>query len=256
MRRSTGGPGRRGPGCGRRRSWSWSAPPPGRPRGTRTRPSPGRPGTPPLSPCSSRPNHPPFPEAGRPRRPRGAPVATGRGSTGCSWRLILSHTFNDGRLRLPSASLRPGRPLDRIWTRHQQAARRPARAPVTAPPRRPAPRDRRTTLLRPRPPGERSPAAETIGGVIAGRYTLAELIGEGGMGSVYLASQTEPVKRQVALKLIKAGMDSKQVLARLEAERQALALTDHPNIGRVLDGGIHDGRPLFVMELVKGVPPP
>ena len=72
------------------------------------------------------------------------------------------------------------------------------------------------------------------GRVIAGRYTLAELIGEGGMGSVYLATQSEPVKRQVALKLIKTGMDSKAVLARFDAERQALALMDHPNIARIL----------------------
>lgn len=92
------------------------------------------------------------------------------------------------------------------------------------------------------------------GAVIAGRYTLLEVIGEGGMGSVWRAEQTEPIKRIVAVKLIKAGMDSKQVLARFEAERQALALMDHPNIARVLDGGIHDGRPFFVMELVKGAP--
>ncbi len=74
------------------------------------------------------------------------------------------------------------------------------------------------------------------------------------MGSVWCARQTEPVKRAVAVKLIKAGMDSRQVLARFEAERQALALMDHPNIAKVLDGGLHEGRPYFVMELVKGVP--
>jgi serine/threonine protein kinase len=91
--------------------------------------------------------------------------------------------------------------------------------------------------------------------VIAGRYTLTELIGEGGMGSVYLASQTEPVKRQIALKLIKTGMDSKGVLARFDAERQALALMDHPNIARIYDGGVTpSGQPFFVMELVKGIP--
>jgi tetratricopeptide (TPR) repeat protein len=90
--------------------------------------------------------------------------------------------------------------------------------------------------------------------VIAGRYTLVESIGEGGMGSVYLAAQTEPVKRQVALKLIRSGMDSRAMLARFEQERQALALMDHPNIAKVLDGGMHEGRPFFVMELVKGVP--
>jgi eukaryotic-like serine/threonine-protein kinase len=91
--------------------------------------------------------------------------------------------------------------------------------------------------------------------VIAGRYTLLEIIGEGGMGAVYLAEQTEPVKRQVALKLIKSGMDSKGVLARFDAERQALALMDHPNIARIYDGGVTpSGQPFFVMELVKGVP--
>src|SRR5262249_16998231 len=88
-----------------------------------------------------------------------------------------------------------------------------------------------------------------------GPYKLLEPIGEGGMGTVYLAQQTEPVKRLVALKLIKPGMDSGQVIARFEAERQALALMDHPNIARVLDAGTTEGgRPFFVMELVKGVP--
>jgi tetratricopeptide (TPR) repeat protein len=91
--------------------------------------------------------------------------------------------------------------------------------------------------------------------VIAGRYTLVEKLGEGGMGEVWVAKQTEPVKRKVALKLIKAGMDSQAVLARFEQERQALALMDHPNIARVLDGGLTpDGRPFFVMELVNGLP--
>ncbi len=94
-----------------------------------------------------------------------------------------------------------------------------------------------------------------IGQVIAGRYKLLEQIGEGGMGAVYMAQQTEPVKRLVALKVIIAGMDSKAVLARFEAERQALAMMDHPNIARVLDAGaMENGRPFFVMELVKGVP--
>ncbi len=98
-------------------------------------------------------------------------------------------------------------------------------------------------------------AADTsAGAIIAGKYTLVEPIGEGGMGSVWRAKQTEPVKRFVAVKLIKAGMDSRQVLARFDAERQALALMDHPNIAKVLDGGLHDHRPFFVMELVKGTP--
>src|SRR5262245_16484810 len=92
-------------------------------------------------------------------------------------------------------------------------------------------------------------------GTMIGPYKLVELIGEGGMGTVWMAQQTEPVKRLVALKLIKVGMDSRQVIARFEAERQALALMDHVNIARVLDGGTtRGGRPYFVMDLVKGVP--
>jgi serine/threonine protein kinase/Flp pilus assembly protein TadD len=90
---------------------------------------------------------------------------------------------------------------------------------------------------------------------IIGPYKLLEQIGEGGMGAVWMAQQTEPVKRPVAVKLIKVGLDSKQVLARFEAERQALALMDHPNIAKVLDAGATpDRRPFFVMELVRGVP--
>ena len=91
--------------------------------------------------------------------------------------------------------------------------------------------------------------------VIAGRYTLLEKIGEGGMGEVWVAKQTEPVRRNVALKLIKTGMDSRAVLQRFEQERQALAMMDHPNIARVLDGGATPaGQPFFVMELVSGLP--
>jgi hypothetical protein len=98
------------------------------------------------------------------------------------------------------------------------------------------------------------PAAESRGSMI-GPYKIVELIGEGGMGAVYLAQQSEPIKRLVAVKLIKAGMDSRQVIARFEAERQALALMDHANIARVLDAGTTAaGRPYFVMDLVKGVP--
>ena len=93
------------------------------------------------------------------------------------------------------------------------------------------------------------------GKIIAGKYKLLNSIGEGGMGTVWMAEQRAPVKRLVAIKLIKAGMDSKLVLARFEAERQALALMDHPNIARILDGGITEsGSPYFVMEFVKGVP--
>jgi serine/threonine protein kinase/Flp pilus assembly protein TadD len=124
--------------------------------------------------------------------------------------------------------------------------------------------------------------AEAIESIVSGRYKLLQQIGEGGMGTVFMAEQTHPVQRKVALKIIKPGMDSRQVIARFEAERQALALMDHPNIAKVLDagtvGGARDqgrgasegapdflatspsslvpasGRPYFVMELVKGVP--
>ncbi len=93
------------------------------------------------------------------------------------------------------------------------------------------------------------------GVVIADRYKLLEQIGAGGMGEVWMADQLKPIKRRVAVKLIKAGMDSRNVLSRFEAERQALAVMDHPNIAKVLDAGsTEEGRPYFVMELVKGVP--
>ena len=114
-------------------------------------------------------------------------------------------------------------------------------------------------------------------GTLIGTYKLLEQIGEGGFGVVYMAEQTEPVRRKVALKILKPGMDTRQVVARFEAERQALAIMDHPNIAKVFDGGstgepsrVSDrvaagetrgltplgspGRPYFVMELVKGVP--
>src|SRR5579863_6327225 len=87
-----------------------------------------------------------------------------------------------------------------------------------------------------------------------GRYQLLKQIGEGGWGIVFLAEQKEPVRRKVALKIVKPGMDTKSVVARFEAERQALALMDHPNIARVIDAGMTDGgRPFFVMELVEGI---
>jgi len=92
-------------------------------------------------------------------------------------------------------------------------------------------------------------------GTIIGPYKLLQQIGEGGMGTVFMAEQTHPVQRLVALKIIKPGMDSRQVIARFTAERQALALMDHPNIAKVLDAGTTDAeRPYFVMELVKGIP--
>jgi serine/threonine protein kinase/tetratricopeptide (TPR) repeat protein len=97
-------------------------------------------------------------------------------------------------------------------------------------------------------------ASERVGEMI-GPYKLLERIGEGGMGAVWMAEQREPIRRTVALKLIKLGMDTRNVIARFEAERQALALMDHPNIARVFDAGATDsGRPYFAMELVKGVP--
>ncbi len=114
--------------------------------------------------------------------------------------------------------------------------------------------DATVATIEPAAPAAR--AGESVAGhVIAGRYTLRERLGEGGMGAVFRADQTEPVKRPVALKLIKIGMDSRAVLARFDAERQALALMDHPNIARVYDGGTTAaGQPFFVMELVHGEP--
>jgi len=103
----------------------------------------------------------------------------------------------------------------------------------------------------PRP--EQASAEES--GQVVGRYKLLQRIGEGGFGTVWMAEQREPVRRRVALKVIKLGMDTKQVIARFEAERQALALMDHPNIAKVFDAGATEsGRPFFVMELVSGMP--
>ncbi|MSU51738.1 MAG: serine/threonine protein kinase [Opitutus sp.] len=91
-------------------------------------------------------------------------------------------------------------------------------------------------------------------GTMIGRYKLLQAIGEGGCGTVFMAEQEEPVRRRVAVKIIKLGMDTKEVIARFEAERQALALMDHPNIAKVLDAGATEaGRPFFVMELVRGI---
>src|SRR5439155_13606469 len=97
------------------------------------------------------------------------------------------------------------------------------------------------------------PLTEKPGDMI-GHYKLLQQSGEGGCGVVYMAEQEQPVRRMVALKVIKLGMDTKQVVARFEAERQALALMDHPNIAKVLEAGATDtGRPYFVMELVRGI---
>ncbi len=102
---------------------------------------------------------------------------------------------------------------------------------------------------------KRFDSEETVGATLADRYTLTAEVGQGGMGVVYRAEQKQPVRRTVAVKLIKPGMDSRDVLARFDAERQALAVMDHPNIAKVLDAGLTaHGRPFFVMEFVKGVP--
>ena len=106
-----------------------------------------------------------------------------------------------------------------------------------------------TTILGPPPEGLGERAGDRIG-----RYQLLEQLGEGGMGTVWVAEQKEPVRRKVALKVIKLGLDTKQVVARFEAERQALALMDHPNIAKVFDAGAtENGRPFFVMEFVGGL---
>jgi serine/threonine protein kinase len=112
------------------------------------------------------------------------------------------------------------------------------------------------TALDPRPQEflTELPAEESLGTLI-GRYRVLQKIGEGGFGAVYLAEQKEPVRRRVALKIIKLGMDTRQVVGRFEAERQALALMDHPHIAKVLDAGATGtGRPYFAMELVQGIP--
>src|SRR5262245_39263598 len=104
-------------------------------------------------------------------------------------------------------------------------------------------------------PSESAPPIAECPGTIIGPFKLLQQIGEGGMGVVFMAEQQEPVRRTVTLKIIKPGMDSRQVIARFEAERQALAMMDHQNIARVLDAGTTaSGRPYFVMELVHGVP--
>src|SRR5881275_426965 len=100
-----------------------------------------------------------------------------------------------------------------------------------------------------------APAVAERPGTTIGPFKLLEQIGEGGFGVVFMAEQHQPVRRKVALKVVKPGMDTRQVLARFEAEQQALALMDHPNIAHVFDGGVTaSGRPYFVMELVRGIP--
>jgi eukaryotic-like serine/threonine-protein kinase len=106
-----------------------------------------------------------------------------------------------------------------------------------------------TTTARAQDPDRLSPSE-----VVGGRYKILEAIGSGGFGIVYLAEQREPVRRRVALKMLKPGMDSSNILARFEAERQAMAMMDHPGIAKLFDGGLHRHRPYFVMELVSGTP--
>ena len=114
----------------------------------------------------------------------------------------------------------------------------------------------RTEEVGPAPDAKLPEAPDEAVGKTIGRYKLLERVGEGGCGVVYVAEQTEPVRRRVALKVIKLGMDTKQVVARFEAERQALAMMDHPNIAKVLDAGAdrHVAGRIFVMELVRGHP--
>ncbi len=147
--------------------------------------------------------------------------------------------------------------LDALLTAHEQPATElDAQANPRAEPRRDELHESQTSsapgqgLTELDPPEELDEAV----GQTLGRYKLLERVGEGGCGVVYVAEQTEPVRRRVALKVIKLGMDTKQVVARFEAERQALAMMDHPNIAKVLDAGTTDvGRPYFVMELVRGI---
>jgi serine/threonine protein kinase len=126
--------------------------------------------------------------------------------------------------------------LERLLQRHERAGSF-LEAPAPGP-----------TAAEECPPGEGP-------GTVIGPYKLLEQIGEGGFGIVFMAEQHRPVRRKVALKVLKPGMDTRQVVARFEAERQALALMDHPNIARIFDGGeTASGRPYFVMELVRGIP--
>jgi serine/threonine protein kinase/tetratricopeptide (TPR) repeat protein len=129
--------------------------------------------------------------------------------------------------------------LDALLAAHDRSAGLPATAAPTA----------KATIKLDLPEAPDEAVGQTLG-----RYKLLEKVGEGGCGVVYVAEQTEPVRRRVALKVIKLGMDTKQVVARFEAERQALAMMDHPNIAKVLDAGTTEtGRPFFVMELVRGI---
>jgi serine/threonine protein kinase/tetratricopeptide (TPR) repeat protein len=164
--------------------------------------------------------------------------------------LLRAHDEPDSRLDRPlvappaPAATEPGEVVGSVATAGRVAATTDPTAPAC---------EADPDATRTHRPASRSPAEGT--GARIGPYKLLQAIGQGGMGTVYMAEQEAPVRRKVALKVIKAGMDSAQVVARFEAERQSLALMDHPNIARVLDAGSTDaGRPYFVMELVKGIP--
>ena len=178
---------------------------------------------------------------------------------------VTRGTCRVSSIRRARAGRNFARPSRHSWRRTKSRATSstgPRPRPWIPDPARPEPttlsttRPSRTTQ-RSQPPRPPTTARSSVPGmVIAGHGTRCnEKIGEGGMGEVWVAKQTEPVKRKVALKLIKTGMDSKAVLQRFEQERQALALMDHPNIAKVLDGGLTPtGQPFFVMELVNGLP--
>ena len=145
--------------------------------------------------------------------------------------------------------MRPATPAScaRVRTHAGLPRRLSRRAALLAPP---AAR-RRTTRCE----MARLPSAGEGPGTVIGTYKLLEQIGEGGMGLVFMADQLQPVRRRVALKILKPGMDTRQVVARFEAERQALAMMEHAHIAQIFDAGTTaTGRPYFVMELVRGVP--
>ncbi len=167
--------------------------------------------------------------------------------------LLSSQATSQNRCRRCGAERAPGAP-EQVCTRCalEAALASPAAADDTSAFLQNVPRPTRGPgLSEPKPPGLDTGQV----GALIGHYRLLEKIGEGGYGVVYLAEQEKPVRRQVALKVIKLGMDTRQVIARFEAERQLLALMDHPHIAKVLEAGATEaGRPFFVMELVKGLP--
>ena len=157
----------------------------------------------------------------------------------------------------PPRSARPPGPSGAHFSTGLAAATTPSAGASTAcsrPTTRPAASSNAApTPARPRPRGQDGPPLLPER-VFAGRFKLRQKLGEGGMGEVWVADQAAPVQRRVAIKVVRPGLDSERMLARFDQERQALALMDHPNIAKVLDAGEADGRPYFVMELIKGVP--